>query len=104
MRQVIDGKAYNTDTATRLHEWDNGREYRDFRFRSKTLYRTPKGAYFLVHEGGAMTDMAKQVESNSWSGSSSIEVISLHDTLRFLESHDGSDVILREFADQVEEG
>lgn len=103
MRQVIKGKVYNTETATLLHEWDNGASP-GFKYRSKVLYRSPRGAYFLVHEGGAMTDMAKAVENNAWTGSSSIEVVSSTDAMRFLESHEGSDVLLREFADQIEEG
>lgn len=104
MRQVIEGKVYNTETATLLHEWQNGREYGDFRYRSKALYRTPKGAYFLLHDGGAMTDMARATGENSWTGSSRIEVVSLRDALRFLESHNGTEVLIREFADQIEEG
>jgi len=42
MRRIIEGKAYNTDTAERLAEFESGVG------RSKELYRTQKGAYFLA--------------------------------------------------------
>lgn len=103
MRRVIDGKIYDTETAALLHYWDNGNNGR-FHFRTKALYRTPKDRYFLVHEGGAMTDMAKQVDSNNVSGSEAMEVIDRETAIRFLESHGGSEVLIREFPDAVEEG
>ena len=51
-----------------------------------------------------MTDMARATGENSCTGSSRIEVVSLRDALRFLESHNGTEVLIREFADQIEEG
>lgn len=102
MKKIIDGKLYNTDTATELFAWDNGHNYGDFTFRSKTLYKSPKGTYFLHHVGGPMTDMKKSAGSNSWSGSEDIEVISVNDAKGFLASHDGTDVYLKEFP--IEEG
>ena len=103
MRRVIDGKIYDTETAALLHCWDNGNNDR-FHFRTKALYRTPKDRYFLVHEGGAMTDMAKQVDSNNVSGSEAMEVLDRAEAIRFLEMHDGSEVLIKEFSDAVEEG
>lgn len=104
MRQVIDGKLYDTETAEQLHDWDNGRFGNDFRRRSKTLYRTSKGGLFLHHDGGPMTDMAVSVGSSGYGGSESIEPISERDAIRFLESHGGTDVLLERFPHAVEEG
>ena len=104
MRQVIDGKIYDTETATLLHGWDNGNSHGDFKYRSKDLYRTPRGRYFLHHVGGAMTDMAVSVGNNSYGGSETLEVIDRETAMRFLESHGGSNVLIREFPDSVEEG
>lgn len=42
---------YDTDTATLIHEWSNGRW-------SKDLYRTQRGEWFIRHYGGPMTDNA----------------------------------------------
>lgn len=104
MRQVIDGKVYDTETATFLHHWDNGHNYGDFKYRSKKLFRTRKGAFFLHHDGGAMTDMAQNAGGeNNYAGSEALEPISRKTAIRFLESHDGAEVLIREFADDLEE-
>ena len=103
MKKVIDGKMYNTETAELVHEWTNRRSTRDFKHRSKDLYKTKKGNWFIYHCGGAMTDMAVSCGDNSYSGSEDIEPISEKDALRFLESHDGIKAIEKYFADQIEE-
>jgi len=103
MKKIFDGKKYDTDTAECVHSWDNGRFGNDFRFRSKTLYHTPKGAWFLVHEGGPMTDMAVPCGSNSTSGSSSIEVVSEEDAFAFLCSHEGADQAEKYFPGKIQD-
>lgn len=103
MRQVIQGKLYDTATAEQVHHWDNGHFSTDFKFREKTLYRTGKGNLFIHHIGGAMTDMAQPAGSNSYSGGESIEPINEQTAVRFLESHNGTDAILKHFPDHVDE-
>jgi len=103
MKKVIGGKLYDTETAELVHKWDNGRYANDFRYRSKSLFRTKKGHWFLYHVGGPMTDMGQSCGSNNVCGSSDIEPISPEDALRFLESHDGAEVALKYFAEQIEE-
>lgn len=90
MKSIINGKRYDTSTATCVLTWTNGHSYNDFRYRSKDLYRTRSGNWFIYHEGGAMTDMAKSCGSNNFCGSESIEPISAEDAFRFLCSHDGA--------------
>lgn len=51
MRQVIDGKRYDTETATLIcsdHYWD-GHNWRR-QARNTFLYKTPRGAWFFHHE------------------------------------------------------
>lgn len=100
MRRVIDGKRYDTETAQEVHAWDNGRYQSDFRYRAKSLFRTAKGAWFIYHEGGAMTDMARTVGDASAAGAD-IEPVTDRDALAFLESHGGEEAIELVFADQV---
>ena len=104
MRQVIEGKIYDTETAKHLHGWDNGQMPGDLKYRSKDLYRTLRGRYFLHHVGGAMTDMAVSTGNNNYGGSETLEVIDRETAIRFLESHGGSEALIREFPDSVEEG
>lgn len=103
MKKVVDGKLYDTETAELVHEWDNGRYGNDFRYRSKDLYRTKKGNWFMYHVGGPMTDMSVSCGSNSTCGSKDIEPVSEKDAVGFLESHDGTEVLLKLFAEQIEE-
>ena len=104
MIAVIDGKRYNTDTAKGIHYWSNMGDSRDFRWRSKELYRTQGGAYFIHHSGGPMTDMAES-HGNNVSGGERIEPVSARDAMRFLASHDGAGKIAKhsDLAEQVED-
>lgn len=53
MKKIINGKAYNTDTAEKLGDCWNGES--DLRYCLKTLYRERTGEYFLHCVGGGMT-------------------------------------------------
>lgn len=103
MKAIIEGKRYDTETAEQIHEWDNGWYNNDFRWRLKTLFRTKKGSWFILHKGGPLTDMAVSCGSNSTSGSSSIEIISDDDAFRFLCSHDGEDVAEKYFPKRIQD-
>jgi hypothetical protein len=97
MRRVINGKRYDTDQASLIHQWDNGKYVSDFHYRSKDLYRTAKGAWFLHHVGGAFTDMGRPVGNNGRGGSADIEPISDADAQAFLESHGGDEIMVEYF-------
>lgn len=51
MKKIIGGKRYDTDTADKIANWDNGL-HGQFGYIDETLYRTKKGGWFLVGEGG----------------------------------------------------
>lgn len=106
MIKVIDGKRYNTDTAEMVYQWTNGYFPTDFNYRSKTLYRTERGAWFIHHKGGANTDMARQA-GNSYSGGEDIEPITEDEAYEFLERHSGdedaAEALEAYFADRLED-
>lgn len=88
-QKVIRGKRYDTDTATEIATWNNSIPSNDLEAIEETLYRTPKGAYFLLAAGGAMTKYARRAGSNSWSGSSDIFIeLSDADALKWCEESD----------------
>ena len=90
-KQVINGKRYNTETAECVSSWSNGHFTTDFKYRSKDLYRTPNGNWFMHHCGGAMTDMA-QWHGNSCSYGERIEPLAEKEAFAFLqEQSDHSD-------------
>ena len=55
MRQVIDGKAYDTDGATLIHQWSNGHNAGDFHRCDETLYQTKKGASYIAGGEAALS-------------------------------------------------
>jgi hypothetical protein len=63
MKKVIDGRIYDTKTATRICTLPCDTYNRnDFGWHNTTLYRSPKGAYFLAGEGGPMSMWAESLE------------------------------------------
>lgn len=100
--QVINGKRYNTDTATELGSFDNGLGRGDFGHVSETLYRTKKGAFFLDGEGGPNTSWAESV-GNMRGGSAGIRTLSTAEALNWAETHRVSPDTIAEHFD-IEEG
>lgn len=39
MKKIIDGKMYNTETATEIHHFNNGLPYSDFNYLEESLYK-----------------------------------------------------------------
>lgn len=93
MIQVIDGKRYNTEKAAKVFCYWNGYSTSDFHYRTKTLYLTQSGNWFIHHRGGALSDMSVSV-GNGRGGSESIEPVSSDDAYGFLEANsDDSDAL-----------
>ena len=103
-KKVIERKVYDTKTATLIHEYWNGYGNGDFKFLSEDLYRTPKGNFFILGSGGAMSKYAVDCGNNSTGGSSdNIIPISKERAIEWLESHDGSEKIIELFPEEIEE-
>lgn len=106
MIQVIDGKRYNTATAAEVFTYWNGYSTSDFKYRTKRLFLTKKGNWFIHHKGGAMTDMAVSC-GNGRGGSESIEPVSAKDAYAFLQanSDDGEalEALEKHFGSQIED-
>ena len=78
MKKVIDGKMYNTETATLLGKWSNNLSYSDFSHCEQSLYRTlDGGAYFVYGVGGPLSYYARSAGQNQWVGGQDIELINL---------------------------
>lgn len=103
MRQVINGKIYDTEKATMVAEDEFGRPG-DLNWWYEALYRTPKGNYFLYGEGGAMTKYARQVDGNTWSRGKRIIPLTPDKAFEWCEEHDvDAATIEKLFGDRVEE-
>lgn len=98
MKRIINGKKYDTETATMIHEWDNGHYTGDFEHCEEALYRTRKGAYFLAGSGGPMSKYAES-RGNETSGGEAITPITETEAREWLEEHDGADEIEATFGE-----
>ena len=102
MKKVIDGKVYNTETATKVAEWSNGLSYSDFNNENEELYVTKKGNWFLYGEGGANSKYRKSNGNSAW-GSSNIIAMSELDAYKWLEKNNELDAIESYFPKEIEE-
>ena len=87
MKKIIDGKVYDTDTAKKLGEWDNGGGWSDFHHIEETLYRKKTGEYFLFGEGGAASKYAKAEGQNSWTPGSRIMPMTFAEARKWAEEN-----------------
>jgi hypothetical protein len=102
MKIVINNKRYSTETATLVASWSNGAQATDFRHCSKTLYKTLKGAYFLYEEGGPMSEMAQEYPGGR-RGRAAIRPLTAEEAMHWLESHNQTEALEREFPSQIQD-
>lgn len=104
MRRVIDGKMYDTDTADKIAEWDNGHNSkRDFHYCSEDLYKTKKGSWFLHGEGGAASKYAESCGQNETCEGKGIELLTAEEALEWLSGHGFADEAQEHFSDKIVE-
>jgi hypothetical protein len=101
MIRIIDGKCYNIQTATEIASYWNRLSPSDFHNVSETLYRTPKGQYFLVGKGGALSKYAQSCGQNSTCGGSEWSVFSDEEAFEWLERHEETEQLEALFPDRI---
>jgi hypothetical protein len=93
MRQVIDGRIYDTDKAESI--WDRRHlGPSDSHYLEEAIYRTPRGRWFLAGKGGPMSKYAefswkKNPHRQSGSG---IKTLSKDAALAWMETHAPADL------------
>lgn len=93
MKRIIHNRVYDTETAQKLGEWNNGYYTSDFPFCAETLYRKRTGEYFLFGEGHAMSKYASHSGNNSGWGEKIIP-LSYEEAQKWAEEHlDADDYI-----------
>ena len=97
MKRIIQGKIYNTDTATRIGNRQHSNRG-DFHYEDTDLYRTPKGAFFISGEGGALSRWSEPC-GNGMSGGHGIQAMSATEALAWCEDAGiDADVIAQYFS------
>ncbi len=85
MRRSVDGKVYDTATATEICDISRGHGG-DFEHVNAELYVTKKGAFFIAGWGGASTRFAKPTpDGNGRVGSNAIIPLSEREALEYCE-------------------
>ena len=100
MKKIVEGKRYDTETATLIGEYGSG-SHGDFERIHEGLYRTKTGNYFVAGSGGPKTRYSVQVEQNCWSGSSDIYPLKQDEALEWAQAHLEPEEVEAEFASMI---
>ena len=103
MKKIINGKKYDTETAQRVAEWDNGRYRNDFDRCSEELYRKKTGEFFLYGEGGPMSRYARSCGQNQWCGGEEIIPLNYDAAQKWAEDHLDGDEYKKIFGEVAED-
>ena len=87
MNKVIQGKRYDTETATKKAFACSNTNSRDFSYWEETLYQKRTGEYFLYGQGGPMSRYAVSYGNNTWSGGAMIIPLSESQARKWAEQH-----------------
>lgn len=98
MKKIINNKVYDTNTAQKLGEWDNGHCTNEFAYCAETLYRKRTGEYFLFGEGHAMSKYASHSGNNSGWGEKIIP-LSYEEAQQWAKGHLEADDYIRIFGE-----
>lgn len=94
MKKIIKNKVYDTTTAQKCGEWDNGHYTSDFAYCGETLYRKKTGEFFLHGEGNAASKYARSCGQNERCGGEKIVPLTYAEAQAWAEEHlDGDDYI-----------
>lgn len=102
MKKIIDGRKYDTETATEVHEWSD-KAPSDFSYIEETLFRKRTGEYFLYGYGGPMTRYAEREKYGSgYCYGSTIIPMTYEEARTWAEGHMSADEYEAEFGEVPE--
>lgn len=85
MRRVINGKVYDTDTATHVCALRCTASRGDFYYHDTSLYRTARGAFFIAGQGGPASMWSHPVGNNGSTGGDGIRVVTEDEARQYME-------------------
>lgn len=105
MKRIIDGKRYNTETATEIADVSNNiQDVRNFRYECTTLYRTKSGRWFIAGKGGPMSRWAySHGPGQGWSNGSGIQPIDAEEARELLERRNRQEALEQYFGKEIED-
>ena len=102
MKQIINRRKYDTESAVEMGRWDNGLPMNDFNYCSEILYYKKNGEFFIYGDGGANTKYAK-LDGDFWMGSEKIIPISYDMAKTWAEKHLTAEQYEKIFGDMADE-
>lgn len=105
MKAIINGFRYDTEKADFIGDASGGgSSVRDFSYWEAGLYRTKTAKrYFLAGSGGPMTQWAKTISQNEWSGGEGIRPLSKGDALSWAEQYLDPETVEKWFYDDIQD-
>jgi hypothetical protein len=103
MRNIINRKVYDTETAEWIYDTSNGSGVNDFGFERSALYRTTRGAWFLAGNGGPSSRFSRTLSDRSRIEGSGCIPLNPADAVAELERHNATEEIDRHLSTLVEE-
>lgn len=100
MRKIINGRLYDTEKAKEIatYYYNSG----DFARYNEKLYKTKKGRWFMVGEGGPLSKYHENI-GNSTYGTTELFLLDNIEARIWLSEHNEIDIFEREFG-KLEEG
>lgn len=102
MKKIINGKVYNTETATLIARASSDYDGSNLKWWSEDLYKTPRGNWFISGVGNAMSRWNTRYDNMRGPGEG-IEVLTESDALEWCERN-GIKASIIEANFTVEEG
>jgi hypothetical protein len=102
MQRIINGRRYNTATAEEITTLTCRANRGDFEWHSTSLYRTPKGRWFLAGEGGARSMWATSFKNGSGPGDG-IRPLTDDEAREILERENAQEALEKHFSETIED-
>lgn len=104
MKKIINRKVYDTDTAVKIGDWNNGQWENNLYICVETLYRKKNGEFFIHGEGGAATKYASVCNGgDGWASGEGIVPMSYKTARDWAEEHLGVEEYEAAFGDILED-
>jgi len=101
MKRIIDGRRYDTSTATLIASYHAPYDMGDFHWYEEALYRTRAGAWFVAGEGHAASKYAEHFGQNDRGPGEGLEPLAEADARRWLEEHEETEALERHFGGSI---
>ena len=86
MKRCINGKVYDTSTASCVGTWEVNADDR-LNHCAESLYRKRTGEFFLHGEGGSRSKYARSLGNDRWGGGEQIIPLTYEAAVRWAETH-----------------